>query len=132
MNPISTLMNPKSRKAAYFVYGIIGLGLGATQTVLAVYGQEDLKSFIAATGVYAYLGTAFGFVAGNNVETEPLPPVAPPESVETDLAPEDEEVAPVALVNDTDPTEEGEETAPTGEADEVDETPVPEDYRPRH
>lgn len=132
MNPINTLMNPKSRKAAYFVYAVLGLLVGCTQVVLSVYGLLDVKWFLAASAVYGFLGTAFGFVAGSNTVTEPLPPVAPPESVETDLAPEDEEVAPVALVNDIDPTEEVEETAPTGAFNEVDETPVPEDYTPRH
>lgn len=120
MNPINSMLNPKSRKAAYFVYALLGLVVGGLQVVLAVYGLLEVKWFLALSGVYGFLGTAFGFVAGSNVVTEELDPLAPPEAVETDLAPEDEEHAPVALVNDSDPVE------------ETDETPAPEGYEPRH
>jgi len=120
MNPISSMLNPKSRRAAYFAYALLGLAVGCMQVVLAVYGLLEVKWFLALSGVYGFIGTAFGFVAGSNVVTEELDPLAPPEAIETDLAPEDEEFAPVALVNDIDPT------------DEADETPVPGGYEPKH
>lgn len=116
----ASILSGKYRKPAYIVYGIIGIVLGATTSALAVYEMADAKWLLAAMAVYTFLGGAFGFVAGDNVVTEELDPLAPPEAVETDLAPEDEELAPVALVNDIDPT------------DEADETPVPVGYEPKH
>lgn len=124
MSPINGFLGPRGRKATYFAVAILGLIVGTLQVILAVYDMLDVKWFLALTGVYGYLGGAFGLVAGNNVTgMEVTEPVAPPEAVETDLDPDAAGAADMALVNDEYPVE---------QPVEVDETPVPEGYEPRH
>lgn len=126
MNPITGILSPAGRKSAYFAYAALGLIVGTLQVILAVYGLLEVKWFLATSGVYAYLGTAFGFVAANNTGPEVSEPLAEPQAIETDLAPEDEEFAEPALVNDIEPVDD------EIFDQETDDTPPPEDYRPRH
>ena len=123
----ASILTGKARKIAYIVYGVIGVVLGATTSALAVYEMADAKWLLAAMAVYTFLGGAFGFVAGDNVVTEELEPLAPPEAVETDLENGDE--APMALINDEEPVE---VPHPYDVPVEIDTTPVDDDYEPRH
>ena len=55
------------RKPTYAIYAIIGFLLGAIQ----IGWVPNPEWLITAFAVYAFTGTAFGFVASGNTNTEP-------------------------------------------------------------
>lgn len=73
---LTELMPPAARKAVYLVYGLIGLGLGATQTAYSAAGTSQPTWLVVAFAVFGFLGTGLGIVAAGNT---------PPSTSVTDL-----------------------------------------------
>lgn len=61
----------KYRKVAYRVYATVGAILTAIQVWIAsTAGTDQPEWLLGALAVYTFLGTAFGLVAGNNVNED--------------------------------------------------------------
>lgn len=61
----------KYRKPLYAVYGTIGAILTSIQVWIAsTAGTDQPEWLVGALAVYTFLGTAFGFVAQANTDTE--------------------------------------------------------------
>ena len=66
----SEILPPKVRKIAYSIYALLGVGIGATQVGFAAAEAGQPVWLTVSLAVFAFLGGAFGFVAGNNTSPE--------------------------------------------------------------
>lgn len=66
---------PKARATIYYVYAVLGVGLGATQVGFSAASQGQPTWLTVALAVFAFVGTGFGLTAATNT-TVSEPPVA--------------------------------------------------------
>lgn len=69
MQTVTELLKPANRKILYIVYGLLGVGFGATQTAFLTAATESPLWLTIAYSVYMYVGVAFGLVAAQNVDS---------------------------------------------------------------
>lgn len=67
MTTVTELLSESKRKVLYIVYGLVGVGFGATQTAYLTAEVEAPLWLTVAFSVYMYIGVAFGLVAAQNV-----------------------------------------------------------------
>lgn len=67
MQTVTELLSEGKRKVMYIAYGLIGVGLGATQTAFTAAEVASPMWLVVAFSVYLYIGGAFGLVAAQNV-----------------------------------------------------------------
>lgn len=63
----------KVRVVVYWVYALLGVGLGATQVAYATATIDQPTWLTVAIAVLAYLGIALGAVAASNVQPDAEP-----------------------------------------------------------
>ena len=61
---------PKIRGPFYIVYGILGVGLGATQIGFAAANAGQPVWLNVSLSVFAFVGGAFGYTAASNTPVE--------------------------------------------------------------
>lgn len=66
MMNLLTDIPPHIRKRMYFVYGIAGVVIGATQVGYASASAGQPTWLNVTLAVFGFLGTAFGFTAASN------------------------------------------------------------------
>lgn len=81
--PVSILTDivpAETRKKVYAGYATLGVAIGATQVGFTAANTDQPTWLTVTLAVYAYLGTAVGFVAASN--TNVTPPEVPPEEAQ--------------------------------------------------
>jgi len=64
------IVTGKTRRIIYVAYAIIGLVIGATQVGYSAAEAGQPEWLTIALAVFGFLGTAFGFTASSNTDTE--------------------------------------------------------------
>ena len=59
-------INPTTRKTAYYVYGLIGVAIGAIQVGYSAAELGQPTWLTVALAVFSFIGAAFGITAGQN------------------------------------------------------------------
>src|SRR5690625_6642153 len=59
-------INPSTRKTAYYVYGLIGVAIGALQVGYSAAELGQPTWLTVALAVFSFIGAAFGITAGQN------------------------------------------------------------------
>lgn len=72
MQTVTELLSESKRKVMYVTYGLIGVGLGATQTAFTAAEIASPLWLVVAFSVYLYIGGAFGLVAAQNVGSQEI------------------------------------------------------------
>lgn len=65
-NPLHDALTPATRQKLYVTYGVVGLGLGATQVGYAAADAGQPTALTVALAVFAFIGTGLGFTAASN------------------------------------------------------------------
>lgn len=71
MSVLTDILPADVRKKVYATYAVAGIAIGATQIGFTSASVNQPTWLTVTLGVYAYLGTAFGFVAASNTNTAP-------------------------------------------------------------
>lgn len=61
----------KARAVVYTIFGILGLGIGATQVGYAAAEAGQPTWLTVSLAVYAFLGTGIGYTAATNTPASP-------------------------------------------------------------
>ena len=64
---------PNVRKIAYAIYGLIGVGLGATQVGFSAAELSQPVWLVVAMAVFGFIGGAFGVTAASNTPSKVVP-----------------------------------------------------------
>src|SRR5699024_7638101 len=59
-------INPTTRKTAYYVYGLIGVAIGAIQVGYSAAELGQPTWLTVALAVFSFIGAAFGITSGQN------------------------------------------------------------------
>ena len=59
-------INPTTRKTAYYIYGLIGVAIGAIQVGYSAAELGQPTWLTVALAVFSFIGAAFGITAGQN------------------------------------------------------------------
>lgn len=65
-NPLTDVLPATYRKIAYLIYGLVGVGIGATQVGFVAANTDQPTWLTVALAVFAYIGIALGFTAAAN------------------------------------------------------------------
>lgn len=65
-NPLTDVLPATYRKIAYLIYGLVGVGIGATQVGFVAANADQPTWLTVALAVFAYIGIALGFTAAAN------------------------------------------------------------------
>src|SRR5690625_7115551 len=63
-------INPTTRKTAYYIYGLIGVAIGAIQVGYSAAELGQPTWLTVALAVFSFIGAAFGITAGQNTPTQ--------------------------------------------------------------
>src|SRR5699024_12636725 len=63
-------INPTTRKTAYYIYGLIGVAIGAIQVGYSAAELGQPTWLTVALAVFSFIGAAFGITAGPNTPKE--------------------------------------------------------------
>jgi len=82
---LSQIISDRARKIVYAVYALAGVVLGSVYVAYQSTPAEQPEWLTVAVAVFAYLGTAFGALAGGNVPSVPGLPASDTPSPDDEL-----------------------------------------------
>lgn len=95
---VTAMIPAKARAVIYTVFGLVGVGVGATEVGYLAARADQPVWLVVAIAVYSFLGTAFGYTAlthtpssdaAGSIVTTPTA-VVPNSAVVADVAPVDD------------------------------------------
>lgn len=77
-------INPNVRKYFYYIYGLLGVAIGATQVGYSAAELSQPVWLTVSLAVFGFVGAAFGITAGQNVATRFVEPIQDADDTDID------------------------------------------------